>query len=741
MIPGLKKRTFTLGDVMMYVAIGRKHLRLIVLLMTLSCAAVLTYYVFAPDVYYAADLIQLDKQTFVGDTERLSDEQRVRIVQNQLLNPFFVERAARKLGIKAGYTRLQAKYIFKNRIFAGPEGNLLLESWVSSHDLASSWGEALVSEYVAYMQAKRLKNKEAAMASLAADITEARTRLAEQLDERFEISEREGMTKALIEFKQLSDIPLELARLNRRIDEMARLKIALQDSSLNTVEKLSLIDSADRAAQLPVGTLVGTASANDTYKPIVQGQNGSNFESGSQADLANHTAGQESAVVVIPPLAAPAESQWQILERSQRELKSQIAELSRTYLPGHPKMASLQKGVDALDQKLQSELSASMQRFDILFQSLLDQKAALESKLPDYSLVRHRQEQLADETQFQQVVRLTWKALFDKIARSIETLDFNGEKTRMEVTYLGHKTVSPGPVAPKPLKLFAIALAGGILLSLGIPYLIEYLDHTMTNLEEAEFAFQVRGLGIVPKFEELPPESQSIGAEDSTQANLLQSFRVIRANLQAANDQSKIPQVIMVTSAMPREGKTVVSSNLAISFAQSGNKVLLIDTDLRRGRLHRLFGYRKTPGLSGVLLNQISLDEAIRPTARENLFVMTSGKHIEAGTELLGSAAFIDLIAHLRTRFDRIVFDTPPVLGLSETSIMQKTIDGVLFVIWSGHTPIRNIKAAIDSLHSSGANFCGFVLNQLDLSAPTSYYQYYYYSYDYYYSTQSIENV
>lgn len=738
MIPGLNKRTFTLGDLMMYVAIGRKHLRLIVLLMTLSCTAVLAYYVYAPHVYYAADLIQLDKQAFIGDGDRINDDQRARMVQQQLLSPFFVERAARRLGIKASYTTLQEKFIFKSRIVVGPEGNLLMESWVSSHDLASKWGEVLVSEYVAYNRTKRLKNKEAAMATLTADITEARVKLAEQLDERFAISEREGTTKALVEFKQLSDIPIELARLNRRIDEMARLKIVLQDANLGTIEKLSLIDSVDRTAQLPIGTLVG---ASDAYKSPLQGQSGAELALEGRSESSGRLPSQEAGIVVIPPLAAPAERPWQNLERSQRELKDQIAELSRTYLPGHPKMAALQKGLDVLNQKLQSELSASIQRFDILYQNLLDQKAALESKLPDYSQVRHRQEQLADETQLQQVVRLTWKSLFDKIAKSIETLDFNGEKARVEVSYLGHQQVSERPVAPRPSKLFAMALLGGALLALGIPYLIEYLDHTMSNLEEAEFTFQVRGLGIVPKFEEIPSEGQNLSGEDSKQANLLQSFRVIRANLQAIGVQSKVPQVIMVTSAMPREGKTVVSSNLAISFAQSGNKVLLIDTDLRRGRLHRLFGYRKTPGLSGVLLNQVSLDEAIRPTARENLFVMTSGKHIEAGTELLGSASFIDLVAHLRTRFDRIVFDTPPVLGLSETSIMQNSIDGVLFVIWSGHTPIRNIKAAMDSLHSSGANFYGFVLNQLDLSAPTAYYQYYYYSYDYYYSTQSIENV
>src|SRR5688500_5847044 len=111
---------------------------------------------------------------------------------------------------------------------------------------------------------------------------------------------------------------------------------------------------------------------------------------------------------------------------------------------------------------------------------------------------------------------------------------------------------------------------------------------------------------------------------------------------------SKAPHVMMITSAMPKEGKTVVSSNLAISFAHMGAKTLLIDTDLRRGRLHRLFGYRKSPGLSKLLLGEVSPEEACRPTTHENLLVLSAGKHLDTGTELLGSERFTSLMESLR---------------------------------------------------------------------------------------------
>ncbi|HEY2344012.1 MAG TPA: polysaccharide biosynthesis tyrosine autokinase, partial [Chthoniobacteraceae bacterium] len=277
---------------------------------------------------------------------------------------------------------------------------------------------------------------------------------------------------------------------------------------------------------------------------------------------------------------------------------------------------------------------------------------------------------------------------------------------------------------------------------IGVPFLLEYLDHTMSNLEQVESTFQMRGLGIVPKLSEYgadrPLLSQS--PDKSVDGTLLENFRVIRTNLLSMGALTKAPHVIMVASAMPKEGKTVVSSNLAVSFSQTGARTLLLDTDLRRGRMHRLFGYRKSPGLSDVLLGECTLEEAIRPTGHENLSILSAGKHIEAGAELLGSDRFRTVMEQVREKFERVVMDTPPVLGLSETSVLQSLVDGVLFVIWSGNTPVRTMRAAIEMLQANGANFYGFVLNRLDLTAATNYYQYYYYSYDYYYSTQTIEN-
>ena len=195
----------------------------------------------------------------------------------------------------------------------------------------------------------------------------------------------------------------------------------------------------------------------------------------------------------------------------------------------------------------------------------------------------------------------------------------------------------------------------------------------------------------------------------------------------------------MVASAMPKEGKTAISSNLALSFADKGEKTLLIDCDLRRGRQHRVFGLSASPGLSNIFLEKATLAETCRPSGHENLDLLTCGKHVSGTTDALGDQVFEDLLAELRQRYQRIVIDTAPVLGLAETSTMQRMIDGVVFVISSNHTPIRSVKAAVEMLQANGANFFGFVLNRIDLSTATNYYKYYYYSYQYYDNYQTVE--
>jgi len=715
MIPGTKKPAFTLHDIFLYIAVASKHFRLMVLLICCSLTVGLTYYVFAKPVYYGHALIHVDYLERPLDTEHLYQDGRLNSFIYQFTEPQILERTSRALGIDSGGRDLERKYLFKLRASLNPEGNIDVEVWPWSADWAHRWTETMVKEFLAYRQEKRLEEKNKLIRSYSQELKEVVGRLDQQFSEKLDFQDQQDFTRTLILVNSITNLPADLTRLQMRIDEIGRVRVRLQDSALDAVAKLSLISTADDAdTRLSIGQVVAPPESEQ------KGDRKDGRDTGADKGF------------VVPPSLLKSPNAWDQLAQDQQQLRKQIDEALHIYLPTAGKIRDLNKKLDLVNQRLDAEYEIAQSRFDLQYQELLNKKHDLEGKLPEYTELSRKHAKLLSQLSIFDMSRLPYDTYLASMKKEINEVEFAGEKERINLKYAGLLEVRDDPVSPNRLRLMLFSLAAGIALAVGIPFLIEYLDHTMTNLEEVEHSFRLRGLGVVPQTDStemfLPND-----ANDTVRHGLVENFRVIRTNVLSMGALSKPPHVVMVTSAMPKEGKTVVSSNLAASFALTGAKTLLIDTDLRRGRLHRLFGYRKEPGLSNVLLGEATLEEAFRPSPQENLTVLSAGRHLENGTELLGSPQFAQLVTSLRDRFERIVIDTPPVLGLSETSIMQNLVDGVLFVIWTGHTPVRGVQSAIETLRANGANFYGFVLNRLDLTTTQNYYQYYYYSHDYYY--------
>ena len=716
MLPGLKKRALNFHDVLMYVAIGRKHLRLMVLLMCFCWLLGLVYYVYARPVYYSRSLVKVDAiDRQVSAEKEFNEAYRGGALISELRAPHIVERTAARLGIVADYRTIQKEYVKKIEAKYNSEKNIELEVYPYSLDWAKRWSETMVSEYLQYRRERRASEAKQRQENYQRDRDE-QLRLLQANQEKLTRSRSELDTeRTIIEFEELKTLNSDLVTVSRQLDEVGQVRIQVLSPELTSLEKLSRI-TAVIESPMALGTTATAPSERQASGTTVQ---------------------------VVTPMMAKPSSAWQEMERELNTLKAQRDELAETYLPGHAKMVAVQEQMDAINLRLNAELRTALDRLDTYHRMLLDKQKALNEKLPEferrlakYNSVKQHEELVKDSM-------VTWQNLIVKLEKDHQTDLYALDRDRVSVTFGGVLQTNDLPISPNRFSLLIYTTIVGLMLALGVPFLVEYLDHTLSNLEQVESTFQIRGLGIVPKVEsEDDPSFGLMGHAENKETNLLENFRVIRTNLLSMGALSKPPHVLMVTSAMPKEGKTVVSSNLALSFAQTGAKTLLLDTDLRRGRLHRLFGYRKQPGLSGVLLGQVTLDEALRPTHHENLTVLSTGQHIESGTELLGGQKFKDIMAELRQRFDRIVMDTPPVLGLSETSVLQKEVDGVLFVIWSGHTPIKGVRSAVEMLQANGANFYGFVLNRLDLSSTANYYQYYYYSHDYYYhySPRALEN-
>ena len=311
-----------------------------------------------------------------------------------------------------------------------------------------------------------------------------------------------------------------------------------------------------------------------------------------------------------------------------------------------------------------------------------------------------------------------------------------------------------------------IGLFSGILLGLVIAFVVESLDITIGRIDEIEEEFKVPVLGIIPSTAlerkggifkrrskgELPQEEETIQKrlatifEPSSVAS--ESYKTLRTHLGFAGPK-KNGNSVLITSSGPQEGKTQTLSNLAIAFAQSGKKVLMVDSDFRKPQLHKLFGLKRSPGLADVLIGSAPWKNAVNSSTdillggmayekilstpgMENLFIMTCGLRTPNPSELLHSSQMNDLVAEMKRDFDIVLFDSPPTLPVTDSSILGSIVDGVILVYQAGRTSKQALLRTKLQLENASAKVLGIVINNLKaefIEDITPYQRYRYYGY------------
>lgn len=321
---------------------------------------------------------------------------------------------------------------------------------------------------------------------------------------------------------------------------------------------------------------------------------------------------------------------------------------------------------------------------------------------------------LEDEKRFSQVLAM-------KIAS--ENIEASLPKTTM-VEIMDPALPGLKPVKPNKTLNILLGIVVGLIVGVGLAFFIEYLDTSVKTIDDVERSLQSPVLGVIP---------QNVGLvlEEGADSPHAEAYRVLRTNILFSRKDEKL-NTVAVVSAGAGEGKSTTVFNLASVFAQSKQRVLIVDSDLRRPTLHKMLGITNNLGLTNYLLKQNTLEEVIQTTDLPSLDFLASGKLPSSSLGILSSAQMKDLITELKRRYDFVFFDSPPIMGVSDASILASEVDMTLQVIQYRRYPQpMNIRAK-QLIEKVGGNLVGIVLNNINMSQDESYYYYSGYYHDYY---------
>ena len=440
--------------------------------------------------------------------------------------------------------------------------------------------------------------------------------------------------------------------------------------------------------------------------------------------------------------------------RKRRDESAEYDAALAQYGPNFPRVQRLKAQIKETDDNiekekqkvldvLESDYREARQRETLLAQALDQAKAEanrMAEKMVEYNILKREAE--------------ANKALYEGLMTKMKETAITAGLRSSNIRIVDPAMVPTTPARPAKAKNILLAFLVGLLGGIGLALLREYLDNTVKTPDDIETLARLPSLAVVPQFASLNgskrrgmlPSFSTNGhdkcielvAQHLPKSQMSEAFRALRTSL-LLSQADHPPQVILVTSALPREGKTTAAANLAVTLAQLGDRTVLVDADLRKPGIGRLLnlGASKYAGLSSYLAGVSSVDLVSIPhPAIPNLVAIPTGPVPPNPADLLSSHRLADAITELRAKFKFIVLDSPPIMAATDAVILSVLADGVLLVVRSGETPKAAFTRTRDLLASVKCRVLGVVLNAVDSSAPDYYYSYRYYPYSYGYGPQ-----
>ncbi len=402
-------------------------------------------------------------------------------------------------------------------------------------------------------------------------------------------------------------------------------------------------------------------------------------------------------------------------------LRAQLVELGVHLKPRHPKIAELNQRIALQERLMEIYQGQTAEQFASQVDSLRVQIKNTEAAIKDWEVkALDLSRRLGEfERLKSKVERL--KGLYDRLLGSVQNVDVNRNIDQDVVTVMEYGT-QPSIVRPDLGRALLMGGIGGFAVGLGILLLIGKLDDRYISVSELEAHSELDVVGLIPRLK--TAEMQALEEKDKRHI-LVESFRNIRSSILFMPSGDFNPKSFLISSAIPGEGKSTLATDLAVTMALAGSKTLLVDADLRRGRLNRHFSAKSEPGFAECLIGAATLGDAIVKTQVPNLHFIPRGKALAGGNEPVPGAQFSKLLDQLHDQFDYIILDSCPVLAADDSSAMAPLVDAVLFVVRSRFTSARLFIRSLKLLAVRGVTVRGLIYNCAEMgSSDYPYYQY-----------------
>jgi succinoglycan biosynthesis transport protein ExoP len=432
--------------------------------------------------------------------------------------------------------------------------------------------------------------------------------------------------------------------------------------------------------------------------------------------------GKNAALDTFPAVLTNTYVQQQKAELAQ--LQSQMTQLSEKLGEKHPEIIKIRTAIQLSQAKLEGEIAKVVQSVRNEYLAALAKENSLNRALDQQKTEAQGMNRKAIDYGVLERDVQSNKQIYESLLQRAKETGVSRELKTSNIRVIDAAERPRTAAYPRKLLNLTLGLFGGMLIAIGMAFFFEYVDSRIKTPDEIRTHLGLAPLGMVPAVDTaLMPNGPLIS--NGVPPNFAEAIRAIRTNVLFSSAEEGA-RTLVITSTGPGEGKTMIASNLAIGLAQAGQRVLLIDADMRCPRVHEMFKQNQEPGLSNLMAGHATPSTCIRRSSVLGLWLLTSGRVPPNPAELLGSHRFREFIRSLGQHFDSVIIDSPPALAVTDAAVAAATATGIVFVIGAEMTSRQSAKIALQQLENGRPRFVGAVLNRVELERNAYYYSGYY---------------